>query len=242
MFLVFKTVSEPQLGLVKRVGQYIDYIVGWLDDSVKDLVPIKHLNPTIIEDENVALAWKFAGNYSGYVSVRVNTLMNDQLDIVSSYEPSSVKKKYYLTDEDIQNGATFMKIVLRKMLDEVYDKRLEHLNLGVSTLELLSWNTQFVEAKNHLDSNDTNVPMLQSLAEQRNISITEMASKVIDAKIKFDDKISELLSKKQLIEKEIKECKDMKELNVLIHKRFGYNMPVKQQQEMGIEESSKYDL
>lgn len=242
MFLVFKTVSEPQLGLVKRVGQYIEYIVGWLDDSVKDLVPIKHLNPTIIEDENVALAWKFAGNYSGYVSVRVNTLMNDQLDIVSSDEPSHVKKKYYLTNEDRENGTKFMKIVLRKMLDEVYDKRLDHLNLGVSTLELLSWSTQFAEAKHHLETNDTAVPMLQSLADQRNISLTQMAIKVMDAKAKFDDEITKLLSKKQLIEKEIKECKDMRDLNVLIHNRFGYNMPVKQQLELGIEESSKYDL
>jgi len=242
MFLVFKTVSEPQMGLVKRVGQYIEYIVGWLDDNVKDLVPIKHLNPTIIDDENVALAWKFAGNFTGYVSVRNNTLLNDQLEILSSDEPSFVKKKYYLTEEDKNNAAAFMKIVLRKMLDEVYDKRLDHLNLGVSTLELLSWTTQYEEAKRHLETNDDNLPMLKSLAEQRNITLTEMANKVVNAKTKLDNEISKLLSKKQLIEKEIKECKDVRELNVLIHYRFGYNMPVKQQLEMGIEESSKYDL
>lgn len=242
MFLVFKTVSEPQMGLVKRVGQYIEYIVGWLDDSVKDLVPIKHLNPTIIDDENIALAWKFAGNFTGYVSVRNNTLLNDQLEILSSDEPSFVKKKYYLTEEDKNNAAAFMKIVLRKMLDEVYDKRLDHLNLGVSTLELLSWGTQYDEAKRHLETNDDNLPMLKSLAEQRNITLTEMANKVVNAKTKLDNEISKLLSKKQLIEKEIKECKDVRELNVLIHYRFGYNMPVKQQLEMGIEESSKYDL
>lgn len=242
MFLVFKTVSEPQMGLVKRVGQYIDYIVGWLDDSVKDVVPIKHLNPTIIEEENVALAWKFAANYSGYVSVRVNTLANDQLSIVSSDEPSSVKKKYYLTDEDRENGTKFMKVILRKMLDEVYDKRLEHLNLGVSTLELLSWNTQYAEAKQHLETGASDTPMLQTLAEQRNITLTEMATKVVNAKNNFDNEVSKLLSKKQLIEKEIKDCTDMKELNILIHRRFGYNMPVNQQKDMGWEESSKYDL
>jgi hypothetical protein len=84
--------------------------------------------------------------------------------------------------------------------------------------------------------------MLKSLAEQRNITLTEMAYKVVNAKNKLDNEISKLLSKKQLIEKEIKECKDVRELNVLIHYRFGYNMPVKQQLEMGIEESSKYDL
>ncbi|MEY3187024.1 MAG: hypothetical protein RL675_848 [Bacteroidota bacterium] len=69
-----------------------------------------------------------------------------------------------------------------------------------------------------------------------------MANKVVDAKNRFDNQVSILLSKKQLIEKEIRECKDMRDLNVLIHNRFGYNMPVKQQLELGIEESSKYDL
>jgi hypothetical protein len=84
--------------------------------------------------------------------------------------------------------------------------------------------------------------MLKSLAEQRNITLTEMAYKVVNAKNNLDNELSNLLSKKQLIEKEIKDCKDIRELNVLIHNRFGYNMPVKQQLEMGIEESSKYDL
>lgn len=241
MLMVFKTVSEPQMGLVKRVGQYLDYIIGWLDDSIKDKVDVSHLNPTIINDENVALAWKFCGNYSGYVSVRVNTLANDQLEILSSVEPSNVKKKYYLTDEDKQNAAALMKIVLRKILDEVYDKRLQHINLGVSALEFYTWSTQYQEAIDYLQNN-TEAPMLQTLAEHRGISIQEMAQKVIDAKKRFDEQVSTLLAKKQLIEKEIKECADIKDLNLLIHRRFEYNMPAKQQQEMGIEESSKYDL
>ena len=241
MLMVFKTVSEPKMGLVKRVGQYLDYIIGWLDDSVKDKVDVSHLNPTIINDENVALAWKFCGNYSGYVSVRANTLANDQLEILSSVEPSHVKKKYYLTDEDKQNAAALMKIVLRKILDEVYDKRLQHINLGVSALEFYTWSTQYQEAIDYLQNN-TEAPMLQTLAEHRGISIQEMAQKVIDAKKRFDEQVSTLLAKKQLIEKEIKECADIKDLNLLIHRRFEYNMPAKQQQEMGIEESSKYDL
>ena len=83
MYLLFKNVGDQRQGLVKRVGAYLDYVVGFLDDSIKDLVPIAHLNPTIIDNEDVALAWKFTGNYSGYISVRSATLANDQLDIIS---------------------------------------------------------------------------------------------------------------------------------------------------------------
>ena len=242
MFLVFKTVNEQQLGLVKRIGQYLDYVVGWLDDSVKDIVPIKHLNPTVIDDENVALAWKFAGNYSGHISVRAKTLANDQLDIVSSTEADGTKVKYYLKDEDVQNGASFMKIVLRKMLDEVYDRRLGHLNMEVSRLESASWATQLSEAWSYKIDHTASVPLLSSLAEARSISKDEMSDKIIDAHKKYEADVAKLLSKKQLVEAEIKGCNTIKELNVVIHRRFGYNMPTKQQTDMNWVESSVYDL
>lgn len=242
MFLLFKTVSEREMGLVKRVGQYLDYVVGWLDDSVKDIVPIKHLNATIIEDEKVALAWKFAGNYSGYISVRSKTLANDQLDIVSSTEADGTKVKYYLTDEDIDCGAVFMKIVLRKMLDEVYDRRLEHVNLEVSRLESASWATQLSEAWSYKMDHTANVPLLSSLAEARGISKDNMADKITKAHEEYEAKIAKLLARKQLVEAEIKQCTTVKELNVVIHRRFGYNMPAKQQADMNWVESSVYDL
>lgn len=242
MFLVFKTVSEREMGLVKRVGQYLDFVVGWLDDSVKDIVPVKHLNATIIEEEDVALAWKYAGNYSGYISVRSHTLANDQLDIVSSTEADGTKVKYYLTETDIENAAKFMKIVLRKILDEVYDRRLGNLNLSVSKLEEATWPTQISEAWAYKMNHTATVPVLSSLATVRGITQDEMADKIIKAHETYTSSVTELLSKKQLVEKEIRDCKTIQELNVVIHRRYGYNMPAKQQKDMNWEGSSVYDL
>lgn len=242
MFLVFKTVTDQQLGLVKRVGQYLEYVVGWLDDSVKDIVPIQHLRPTIIENEGVALAWKFAGNYSGYISVRPKTLANEQLQVLSSLEADNMKARYFLTEEDKQNTVEFMKIVLRKMLDEVYDRRFEHLNIEATKLEFATWQSQLTEAWTYKIDPTVESKVLEALANARGITKDEMADKIIKAHKVYESQVVELLSKKQSIEKEIKDCEDIAAINVVIHKRFGYNMPVRQQQEMGIQESSTYDL
>ena len=242
MYLLFKNAGDQRQGLVKRVGGYLDYVVGFLDDSVKDIVPIAHLDPTIIADENVALAWKFAGNYSGYLSVRTQTLANDQLDIISSTEPEGTKTKYYLTDDDRANAALFMKIALRKILDEVYDRRFDQLELSVSTLESSTWPSQIAEATAFQADNTVNTPTLTSLAAARGITVAEMATKVITASSNYNAQVASMLAAKQQVETEIKACQAITDLNVLIHQRFGYNMPAKQQEDLGYQGSSMYNL
>jgi hypothetical protein len=242
MYLLFKNPGEQRQGLVKRVGGYLDYVVGFLDDSVKDIVPISHLDATIIDEEGVALAWKFAGNYSGYISVRSQTLANDQLDIISSTEADGTKVKYYLTDEDKANAAAFMKIALRKILDETYDRRFEQLNLEVSTLEATTWPTQLAEAQALQVNNYAETPTLDALATARGISTPAMAAKVIIASSNYNMQVANMLASKQTVEAEIKACQTVSDLNVLIHQRFGYNMPAKQQEDLGYQGSSVYNL
>lgn len=231
-----------ELGLVRRAGHYQDYVIGILDDSVKDIAKYEHLNATILP-ENVAMGWKFAGNYSGYLSVRANTAANEQLNnIVSSAEEEGVKVKYYLSDDDKSNGAAFMKALLRKILDDVYDKRLTQINLSVSKLEEISWAQQRSEAESYSNDPSTPTPLLSALAQSRNITLNDMVSKVMSAISTYNQEVALLLARKQMIETEIKSCAGIEELNILIHNRFGYNMPAKQQQDLGITTSSTYDL
>lgn len=242
MYLLFKTVNDIQLGLVKRIGHYLDYVVGFLDDSIKDQVVIDHLNAVVIPTKEIAYAWKFAANYSGYLSVRAGTATNEQLELLTSTEPTGEKVKYYLTDEDRANAVAFMKIALRKILDEVYDKRLQHVKLEVSELEFKTWNTQLNEANSYSQNNNVSTPMLTALAQVRGITVAQMASKVIAANAQYTERIASLLANKQIVEKEVKDCTSILELNVVIHNRFGYNMPAKQQQDMGIPHGSIYNL
>lgn len=242
MYLLFRTVSDLHLGIVQRVGHYLDFVIGYLDPQVKEVVDISHLKAVIIDDEKVALAWKFAGNYSGYLSVRQNTLSNDQLDIINSNEPEGTKVKYWLTDEDRTAAAKFMKIVLRKILDDAYDKKLHNLSLGVTNLESHSWQQQRSEAEAYTKDSLTPTPLLSSLAQARGITTDDMVQRVNTAVSNFNAQVTELLAKKQAIETEIKSCENINDCNVLMHRRFGYNMPVNQQRDINYQGSSQVDL
>lgn len=230
------------MGLVKRIGQYLNYVVGYLDDSVKDIVITEHLRATVIPSKEIAYAWKFAANHTGYLSVRAGTLTNEQLDIITSTEPTGEKVRYYLTDDDKNNAFLFMKLALRKILDDVYDKKLLEIKLDVSELEYKTWPMQLSESQSYLRDNNSSTPMLSALSSVRGISVAEMANKVVAAHESYTGKIAQLFAKKQTIEKEIKDCLTIADLNVVVHMRYGYNMPVKQQEAMGITTSSVYDL
>jgi len=235
MYLLFKSVQDSQLGIIKRYGHYLDYVIGYLDDSVKDIVEVAHLNPTVIPNQDIADAWKFAGNWTGYLSVKANTAANEQLNnIISSSEPDAIKVRYYLTDNDKTNAAEFMRIAMRKILDDVYDKRMQLLNLHASALEEASWDDQRTEAFAYVQDNTTPVPTLTVLAAARGITVQEMSTKVVNAVNNYNASIANLLASKQTVESEIKACLTIQDCNLLLHNRYGYTMPYAQQEQLGI--------
>jgi hypothetical protein len=243
MYILFKNVPDTELGLVRRSGSYLDYVVGYVDDTIKNIAKYEHLNPTIFEDDNVALAWKFTNNWRGDISVKRGTAANEQLNyIVSSNEADEYKVKYYLTDDDKSNAVKFTKIVLRKILDEHYDKQLKQSNAEVSSLESLSWTQQRSESNAYELDDTAEVPMLTALAASRGITVAEMSQKVQAAIQSHSNKITELLARKQLIEQEIKSCISISDCIVLMHSRFGYTMPLPFQEELGNTEPAKIDL
>ena len=243
MYLLFKSVQDSQLGIIKRYGHYLDYVIGYLDDSVKDIVEVAHLNPTVIPSQDIADAWKFAGNWTGYLSVKANTAANEQLNnIVSSSEPDAIKVRYYLTDNDKTNAAEFMRIAMRKILDDVYDKRMQLLNLHASALEEASWDDQRTEAFAYAQDNTTPVPTLTVLAAARGITVQEMSTKVVNAVNSYNASIANLLASKQTVESEIKACLTIQDCNLLLHNRYGYTMPYAQQEQLGITHPAAVNL
>ena len=241
MYLLFKTVSDQQLGIVKRAGHYLDFVLGYLDDSIKELVDISHLKATVIDDNDVALAWKFAGNYSGYLSVKANTNAEEQLQFLSSLEDETIKAKYYLTDADKANATEFMKIAMRKIVNDVYDKRLKELD-NASQLEMNSWAQQRAEAEAYTADATAATPMLSALAEARSITVADMVALVLTAINSYNTKIATLMSNKQAIETKIKVCTNLAECNILLHTNFGYNMPANQQKDLNFVEAAVYNI
>ena len=242
MYLVFKMVDQRLLGPITVTGRWLDYCVGFLPDTHKDVIPFLHLNAVVVPEE-VGKAWMFNSAWNGTVSVRAGTPQNDILQLYESTEPAGTKTKYNLTDEQKSAGAEFIKIVLRKKLDEVYDTRMMALNLGVSDLEMSTWATQREEARWYNEQgSEASTPLLASLATARGITLAEMVQKVTSAIQGYEQSIADLLASKQAVEKEIKACETIADCHVLMHERFDYAMAPKLREQLNYIGASQLNL
>lgn len=240
MYLLFKSVDSTKRGIIQIVGSWMEYSIGYLPDTHVNIVDYRHLNPKIL-DEDVALSWMFFGAHRPYISVRTNTTQNERLQVIRSEEPEGTKSKYFLTEQDINNTVILMQECMRLILDEYYDKQLIQLNATVSDLEFNTWETQKKEAELFAQG-ETNLPLLNSLAQSRNISISEMVEKVNQAITSYNNMLFDLFSSKQKIEKEIKDCVSILECNKLLHLRFGVEMPMAQRTDDNIDHSAIFNL
>lgn len=240
MYLLFKSVNQAQLGIVQKIGGFMEYTVGYLPDTHVDIVDYRHLNARVIP-ENVAWAWMFFGAARPMVSVRSGTPQNRRLSVIRSDEPTGEKVKYELTADDVKDTTALMQEYMRLVLDEVYDKRLIQLNVGVSDLELNSWTQQKSEASAYV-AGETNLPLLQALATARGITLSAMVDKVNAAVASYNTTITALLANKQAIETDIKACQNIQDCNRLMHMKFGVEMPVLQKTAESIPHSAQYTI
>lgn len=238
MYLLFKSVDSRLTNIIKPIGTFMSYTIGYIPETHTDIVEYRHLNPIIIS-EDVAKAWKFIGCARGKIGVRQNTPQNDDLQIITSEEPLGTKVYYVLTDEDKKNTVELQKAILQLMLDEIFDKRMISLNLSVSQLEMSSWEQQKTEAFNYPDKEPV---LLTALANSRGITINEMVEKVKNSVNVYNSNLSNLLSTKQSIETEIKNCSTIADCNRLGHLKFEIEMPSYQKEDENITTSASFNI
>ena len=241
MYILFKMKPENDLGPVQIYGRWLGYCVGYIPETHKDIIPFMHLNPTVLE-EATAKAWLLTQGWKGHISIRPGTLEDEQMKLHESTEPTGEKEKYTLTADDNTNTVKFIKAVMRKIVDEVYDHRLQALNVNVSELEFKSWDKQKTELAEYRADNTATVPLLTALATSRGITLGAMATLVENAIADYDDKVKTLLASKQATEKEIKDCASIKDCFVLLHNKFEYTMPVALSTELSITDAAQFNV
>jgi hypothetical protein len=232
---------ENELGAIQIYGRWLGYCVGYIPETHKDIIPYLHLQPTILQ-EATAKAWLLTQGWKGHVSIRPGTLEDEQMKLHESTEATGEKEKYTLTADDNTNTMSFMKAVMRKITDEVYDHRLQALNVNVSELEFKSWNKQRTELAEYRADNTATVPLLTALATSRGITLGAMATLVENAIADYDDKVKTLLTNKQTTEKLIKDCASIKDCFVLLHNKFEYTMPVALATELSITDAAQFNV
>jgi antitoxin component HigA of HigAB toxin-antitoxin module len=248
MYILFKGVSDKELFGIRRIGTYHEYVVGFIDDSLAEKIKIDHLHFTVLTEE-VALCYKFATLQRNYLKVRYDDV-SAKFDFNQLYESMELdptndqKYRYYLTEQDELNTVSFIKSYMRLILDDVYDNKMKNNLLSVSNLEFNSWEQQRKEAEAYNLDNSVEVPLIQSLANSRGITIQEMVEKILSAVQNYYNNLSILLAKKQQIESEIKNCNTILQCQILLFNRFDYTMVPSRKEEAGIDVNaqSTYDL
>ena len=241
MYILFEMQDHRTLGPLQIIGRYMEFGIGYIPETHTDIINWNHVGATVIQ-ESVAKAYMLASGWNGKVSVRKDTPQNAILEVVSSTEDDYTKVKYELTDEDKTNAVKFMQTVMRKKLDKVYDSRFDKLNLPPNKLEGDSWAQQKAEAQAFKANGSASCPLLNTLAVARGITLSEMADKVLDAIDSHNAKITELLGKKQTVEKEVKEADTIQKCYLVYHKRYGINAPFPMLTELGESPDPTLDL
>ena len=235
MYILFEMVDQRTLGPIEIKGRWLEYCVGYIPDTHTEIMPWNHLNATVLEN-NIAESWMFTQGWSGQISVRAGTPQDEQLVVHESAEDLSVKVKYTLSDDQTTNCISFMKAVMRKKIDKIFDSRLQNTNLPPSKLEGESWAQQQTEAQ------AGGGPLLQALATARGISESEMVTLVLNAIDVHNQNIQNLFSAKQALEKEIKDCSTMIDCWLLLHNKFNIHAPLPLLQDQGVTNAPAYNL
>lgn len=160
MYILFEMIRGDQIDpRVKLVASYISHMVGYIDPQEESIADISNLNSVVLTEEQGKNGWKFAGNYRGYVSIRVgSTLHDDQL--VASMEPAGTKHNYIMTDEDKALGVSFQKLVLKDMAKLRFQRKFAALDSGAT-----DYTSQVASLNNIKNTVDSAIDSANSIAD-----------------------------------------------------------------------------
>ena len=120
--------------------------------------------------------------------------------------------KIYPTEKDLESAVKVGKRVRKKQLADVFNKKFIKLKAQVSELESASWGAQLAEAKAFLANKATPTPVLSALVEGRNVTVEELAQRVVAASAAFDLAVARLLNEQQTVNDQIKACTELSQL------------------------------
>jgi hypothetical protein len=146
---------------------------------------------------------------------------------------AGIEKIIIVMDDERRNAVmNAMRYVAKAVIEEEFDKKFMELDTN-SQMESLSFELQYEEATAYMKDEDAEVPLLTALANAREISVQEMAYKIINGRQAFKKSITDLLAKMTWLKGQFKNAATIRDLNRLYEDYFGVAMPETQAQEEG---------
>ena len=118
----------------------------------------------------------------------------------------------------------YMKDVITLAIQEEFEHRHTVLMTKFSTLEEATWTDQICEATAYIADNSFETKLIHSLAEVRDLTTLQFATKIVDKQAEFSTKLYDLAVAEQKMIHIIDGCSSVRELNVVLEDYFSEAM------------------
>ena len=118
----------------------------------------------------------------------------------------------------------YMKDVITLAIQEEFEHRHNLLMTKFSTLEEATWVDQICEATAYIADNSFETKLIHSLAEVRDLTTLEFATKIVDKQTEFKTKLYDLAVAEQKMIHVVTGCTTVRDLNVVLEDYFSIAM------------------
>ena len=118
----------------------------------------------------------------------------------------------------------YMKDVITLAIQEEFEHRHNVLLTKFSTLEEATWVDQICEATAYIADNSFETILIHSLAEVRDLTTLEFATKIVDKQNEFKTKLYDLAVAEQKMIQIVTGCTSVRDLNVVLEDYFSIAM------------------
>lgn len=125
-----------------------------------------------------------------------------------------------------------MILVAKAVIEEEYDRRFMLLDTS-SHMESLTFELQYEEVKLYKENSQSDISLLKSLSEAKEISVDEMVDKVLNARNSFKQSVTDLFKGMSELKNKFKNATSIRDLNRLYEDYFAIAMPESQAVEEG---------
>ena len=135
-----------------------------------------------------------------------------------------VVKKVPLTDEEKEAAIYLEKEAIAANIEDVFHDQYHATGCSRPELEASTFATQLEEARAHQADDNASTPMLSKIAENRGISVSVLASKVIAKDDAYKEKVGDILGRQAKFMQELKACDTMHKIAKFNEDYFGIQM------------------
>lgn len=140
-------------------------------------------------------------------------------------EGTTNKEKETIDDTMYSNYVIpFMRDVMVLAVQEEFEHRHNVLKTKFSTLEEATWSDQICEATAYLADNEFETKLIHKLAEVRDLTTLQFATKIVDKQSEFKTGLYDLAVAEQKMIQIINGCSSVRELNVVLEDYFNNAM------------------